>query len=163
MLNLEDDDLKVREILLNYYSTECTVHGGYILTTAIGIFAFFQVAKFVGNSFIINALVLSMFATVSLYLVARTIFWGVMASCVIHEREISEEEAKKRLNDYKITSLLRLHVSCLDHFVSWHNNLNFLVRVRKDDKRSWTLYGSIFVAFSVLLLIAFGSHFRITI
>ena len=73
----EGDDLKARDILLKYYSSECTVHGGYILTVAIGVFAFFQLITVIKDSVIypefVIIFILSAFVTVSVYLLARTI------------------------------------------------------------------------------------------
>ena len=73
----EGDDLKARDILLKYYSSECTVHGGYILTVAIGAFAFLQLIKPIKESVVYPELfiilIFSAFVTVSVYLLARTI------------------------------------------------------------------------------------------
>ena len=57
-VDLEGDDLKTREILLKYYSSECTTHGAYVLSVAIGVFAFLQMTKFTNDLAAINALVL---------------------------------------------------------------------------------------------------------
>src|SRR3989304_7234338 len=94
----EEEDQKTRDALLRYYSSECTVHGSYIITLGIGFFGFLQVVTFIQRNVVypdvILSLIVSTFASIGVYLVVRTIFWGTIASYVLHVREISPEEVE---------------------------------------------------------------------
>ena len=142
----EGDDLKARDILLKYYSSECTVHGCYILTVAIGAFAFLQLIKPIKESVVYPELfiilVLSAFVAVSVYLLARTILWGILASAVTHVREITVGEAENGIDKErdKITFLLRLHRACMNHFENNHKHLNFFAGVSRSLSHTLLFY-----------------------
>jgi hypothetical protein len=156
----EGDDLRARDILLKYYSSECTIHGAYILTVAIGVFAFLQVTKPMNEFVAIIPFVLSGFVTISVYILAKTIFWGTIASAVTHVREITVEEAEKGINKDrdKITFLLRLHRACINHFTNYNKTLNYFVGIHRPNKTLllyvilFFLFGLIFWCIQIILL-----------
>src|SRR3990170_6830588 len=143
----EGDDLKARDILLKYYSSECTVHGGYILTVAIGVFAFFQLINPIQRSVVYPELffiiiMLSVFVTVSVYLSMRTIFWGTIASAVTHVREVTVDEAEKGIdkNRDKVTFLLRLHIACVSYFKNSHKHLSYFIGMNRSLSHTLLFY-----------------------
>jgi hypothetical protein len=155
----EEIDIKTRDMLLKYYSSECTTHGTFILSAALGAFAFFQVADKLDKinflsyniGFIINGLILSGFLTISILFITRTIYWGTLTSVVTHIREFTTEEVEKTINTKrdKITFLLRLHRACIEFYKKSYPTLNHLVGVnRKPQMRR--LYVIIFIIFSGL-------------
>jgi hypothetical protein len=157
----EEIDIKTRDILLKYYSSECTTHGTYILSAALGAFAFFQVADKINGinflsynvGFILNGLIVSGFLTISILFIARTIYWGALTSIVTHIRELTAEQTEKTIDITrdKITFLLRLHRACIEFYKKSHPTLNHLVGVdRKTQMRR--LYVIIFVFFTGLFL-----------
>jgi hypothetical protein len=147
----ETEDQKARAALLKYYSSESTVHGGFILTVAIGAFASFQIVTDILNTspyreVLINA-ILGFFLTASIYLVARTLFWGTMTSYVLHVRELTVAEmSTKMVNDEldKVTYLLRLDAACIRYFEAHHRYLNFFVGVRHGIIHKTAIYSLIF-------------------
>jgi hypothetical protein len=157
----EDIEIRTRDSLLRYYSSECTTHGAYILSTAVGIFAFFQVASEIDKinfltlnvGWVLTAVILSGFITISILFVARIIYWGTLTSVVTHVGELSIEEAKKGINPTrdKITFLLRLHRACVYYFTVSHTTLNHLVGVnRKKEMRTW--YVILFTVFTAVIV-----------
>lgn len=156
-IECEDIDLKCRDMLLKYYSSECTIHGTYILSTALGVFAFFQVTEKIISllhniAFPIIAFILSGFMTISILFIARIIYWGTLSSAITHVQEMTIEDAEKTIekNRDKITFLLRMHRACIKHFTDYKKTLNYFVGVdRKNKMRS--LYVVIFVVFAVAL------------
>jgi hypothetical protein len=155
----EETDLKTRDILLKYYSSECTIHGAYILSVAIGAFAFLQAIDKINTlgsniAFPIIGFISSGFLTISFLFLARIFYWGTLTSAVTHVREMSVEEAKEtiekeRVKFDKITFLLRLHRACIKHFTDSKKTLNYFVGVdRKNKMRS--LYVILFFLFAVI-------------
>jgi hypothetical protein len=142
----EHNDLKARDILLKYYSSECTIHGAYILTIAIGVFTFLQLTKPMNQFFIPISFGLSAFATIGIYLMARTIFWGTLVSAVTHIRELSVADAEKGITKDrdKINYLLRLHRACVNHFTDNNKKLNYFVGIHKP--KTPLLYVILFVS-----------------
>ena len=124
----QENDQKERDTLLKYYSSECTVHGAYILTVVIGLFAFVQIIdiieKYVIYPKFFITVSLSLFITVSIFLLVRAFYWGILASAVLLVREITVEETKKIIGlepnksskHNKITLMFRLHQASIKFF-----------------------------------------------
>lgn len=153
----EENDQKERATLLKYYFSECTIHGSYILTVAIGFFAFIQIIEFIQENVIFPEmfviLAFSLFITISIYLLARTFFWGILASLALHIREVSVEEAKKGmdLKLQKISLMFRIHQGCTDFFKKSHQLPNFFVGVGRKRSYSLVLYLVIFLMIALIL------------
>jgi len=158
----EEGNLKARETLLNYYSSECRDHGSYILTVAVSVFAFLQIIDFLKKSVVysnfIIGFILSGLVTVSLYIIFRTISWGWLASYALHVREMSVEDAAKRLNPKfeRINLLIRLHYACIYEHNRDHKWTNILLIGRdKNFLNIITVYFIIFLLLGFILSIWF--------
>ncbi len=153
----EEEDQKARDVLLKYYSSECTVHGSYIVTVGIGFFAFLQVVAFIQERFVYPewfvSFILSIFITIGIYLTVRTIFWGTLASFALHVREIGAEEVKIDNQRDRDTLLFRLHSACIKYFKKHHSHLNWLVGVEKGYFYNIVVYGVILIVLTIALVI----------
>src|SRR4030042_6226747 len=127
----DHDEQGARGILLKYYSSECTVHGTYIISLLIGLFTFMQIRDHFAKTdallgTVAFALVLSFFPILIFYCVARAIIWGTMAGWVIYVRPVSQDEAETRVCTeirrglLEATFLARLHFGCCDALVRHH-------------------------------------------
>jgi hypothetical protein len=136
------DEQGARGILLKYYSSECTIHGTYIVSLFIGLFTFMQIRdSFAKTDTLLGtvafALLLSIFPISIFYCVARTVVWGTMAGLVIHVRPVSQDEAETRLCTeirrgwVEATFLLRLHLGCCDSLMRHHWFWGMFLRERK--------------------------------
>jgi hypothetical protein len=154
-----EDEQEARDILLKHYSSECTVHGGYILTVAIGVFAFLQIIPYIVKHIIYPEVVISfglgLFVALGLYFVAKTIFWGTLASTVLHARPRAEHEVKETFGwDEKFdqsTLLVRLNDACISWFEAKHKVLAFLVGPRREFWKNALFYAVILVILLVLI------------
>lgn len=149
------DDEKARATLLSYFSSECLTHGGYILTVAVGLFAFLQVISYSRQLvtypafIIIISVVFGAFLTVSVYFVARTIFWGTLTSMALHVRELTILEMRKETNEEidRITYIDRIFRACVRQFKEHHFPVFYLGDLNGS---SIIVYIIIFVVFSAV-------------
>ena len=157
-----NEDLKVRDTLNRYYSSECTVHGGYILSVAVAFFAFLQFANTIVKSFplpyLFISVVSSLFITAVTYFLARTVLWGTVASFVLHTRKLSEDEARKIAKDDhdEINAMIRLHLACVKRFEDHHRFVKQFTAVGGKWYRRYWAYPIIFTIFFASTYIILG-------
>lgn len=136
LLYSQEEEQKARESLLRYYHSECMAHGTYILTVAIGIFAFLEVLRYVQfpNEVwqkIVISLGLGLFSIIGFRFLVRTKLWGVMASDILCVKPMSYEKAAERLKarlwkgTANITLLIRLQYACEALFKDNHKIWGF--------------------------------------
>jgi hypothetical protein len=129
-----------RDCLLKYYNSEGIAHGSYVLSVAVGFFAFVQAIQYIPEISVSTIIpifensikdliifsILSTFVTFGLYLFARTVYWGVLSGYALHVPPMSYEEAHRR--DPAATNLIhRLNVACVEYFEAHHSDANLLV------------------------------------
>ena len=155
-----------RDCLLKYYSSEGVSHGSYVLSVAIGFFAFIQAIPYIPeisvstipiieNSFkeSISICIFSTFITLGLYLLARTLYWGVLSGYALHVPPISYQEAYRC--DPSATNIIhRLNQACVAFFGINHPNLNWFVGAGAG-KYFMLRYGVILLAMLIILLTLF--------
>jgi hypothetical protein len=166
-LSLSFDDpceQDARDCLLRYYNSKSIAHGSYVLSIAIGFFAFIQAIPYIPeisastipffeNSLkeFTNIFIFSIFITSGLYLFARTLYWGVLSGYALHVSPISYQEAYRR--DPAATNLIhRLNVACTANFVTHHSELSWLVGAGAG-RFFMIRYLIILLAFVIVLLI----------
>jgi hypothetical protein len=148
----DSDEIGTRNSLVKYYSSESITHGTFILTTVIGLFAFFQAKKELETMLtmippkILSSLVLGFLLSLLVYFTIKAIFWGTISSYALHVLPKKSEEIPGN-------ALYRLHVSCLCYFKKHHPFINFLVGPGRP-----TLL-NVFFYFVIALLIASAECF----
>jgi len=104
----DTDEVKIRSILLKYYSSECLNHATYVLTLILILLGLVEVFLKVTNQlvrtfvFSIGLTVLSIFVP---YVILRLMWWGYLASAVVSY--VPEDSLKNR-------NLKTLHEECVD-------------------------------------------------
>ena len=156
-----------RDCLLKYYSSEGVAHGSYVLSVAIGFFAFIQAVQYIPEIYVSTVIpliensikdvliffILSTFIAFGLYLFARTVYWGVLSGYALHVPPVSYQEAERR--DPSGTNLIhRLNWACIENFRKHHSDLNQFVGAG-DVKFFAFRYVVIGLAIAFVLLILF--------
>jgi len=152
----EETEQRARDSLLKHYSSECTVHGVYLLSIIMGLLVFVQMIDLIDQYVIYPKFFitfsLSLFMTFSIYLIARTILWSLLASTILSVREITHEEAKGMVDPKrdKITLMYRLNQACVNYVTTYHRKLDFFSGVSRKNVYTIFIY---LILFSILLLI----------
>ena len=151
----EKSEQDARDCMLNYYSSETVEHGGYVLSSFIGIFALIQVKDAISKTvpFIVplNTLVLliSAFLTFIVYLVVRIAYWGTITSYALHAPMVSIEEMERQR---KATNRLnRINYSCVQELKCHHAYIYFFSGVMENTISTFAKYVPIFIV-SVIVL-----------
>jgi hypothetical protein len=111
---------KVRESLSNVYNSKSTAHGAYLLTIAIAFFTFIQILSYVKLSMSLIILIISLFPVVGLFMLTRTVYWGIMTTVVLWVKPLTLEETRERGELHywlrrkraQLTLSFRLHRAC---------------------------------------------------
>ena len=166
MPNGNNDEIAVRQSLLNYYSSETIAHGTHLLTAAIGIFAFVKVIDKIEvmDKFhaVFQTIVLSLFLTASLFLSCRISFWGIMTSYAPYVSPLDYDEAACRLQpgrcrgENQVTLFYMINERCLDVFRRDHRPLSILCGIGQDTKYVLLEYAVLWKLIFVLLWL--GTH-----
>jgi hypothetical protein len=156
-------ELDARDCLLKYYNSEGVAHGSYVLSIAIGFFAFIQAVPYIPEisvltipiieiSFkeLVSVLVFSAFITIGLYLLARTLFWGVLSGYATHVPPLPYKETLE--SSPSATNLIyRLNQACIAKFRTRHSCLHWFVGTSKTIL-FWLRYVVIWIAIDAVLL-----------
>jgi len=142
-----------RAALLKYYSSECMVHGTYIITIAIGLFGFVQVLPFIMPLEILKRVVLlglisSILATLTIHILGRTFLWGYLASEIL--RVVPKKESEiKTAEGTTVTSLQLLHQACTEYVRRRHRIIGEFSSARIWEIELWFIF---FIGFSLIWL-----------
>ena len=154
LLYSEKEKREAREALLKYYYSECVAHGTYILTVAIGIFAFIQVLPYLKFQWeilqeFITSLVLTIFLLIGVYFFARIILWATLATTIFWIKPLDCKEAEqyfpRNQKNYNLTLLLRFHLA---------SGVSF-----KERRKLWSLLKELSWRYVILGVVLFVSIF----
>lgn len=116
----DEEEQRARDSLLRHYSSECMSHGAYIVTVAIGALTFVQATPYIQDIIPVEKGILISFAfslllTAFIFLASRIIFWGTIASTILHVRPATTMEIKREFGkDFDNSPLLvKLEFSCI--------------------------------------------------
>jgi len=119
LLSRSRDSENDRAVLLKYYTSELIVHGLYAVSIAIWLLVLFVVFSIFGSvpvtgRVILLGLVSSVWLTLGIHILGRTLFFGCLAYSVLFV--IPKRESETRLEEgTSATSLLLLHRACVDY------------------------------------------------
>ena len=142
---------RARDSLLRSYSLKSVTHGTYIVTIAIGIFAFLQIVWPIEQGeiyeMLLASLVLPAFMVLGCIMLFQMVFWGMMISAVSYVSPIDEKDLPdyikelERRREAKPTILCRLDVAANQHMKKYHRKISiFSGRWLKADMLSKLLY-----------------------
>jgi hypothetical protein len=129
------DKQDARMALLRYYSSECMVHGAYLLALAVAFLGFVEftplilesVTRVVFPTFseeFVTATTLSLiaggFIVLFVYVLGRTVVWGYLRSAILGVRPKREGGVGYDPESTAVTFLLQLHEGCVDYVKKKH-------------------------------------------
>lgn len=133
-------DQAARDVLLKYYASKSTTHGEYVISLFIGLFAFIQIRGIFSSeqfqSSLVFSLVVGIFPTLLVYLLARTMIWGILSGYSLHTNPVKEGDAAIDLcsgiarGQWKVTYVHRLHKQCCAALKLHHPYLNVFVSMK---------------------------------
>jgi hypothetical protein len=136
--DLED----ARAVLLKHYSSECVIHGAYIIAIAVGLLSFIGVLPYFWSITLFTriamlALISSILLTLAIHILGRALFWSYVASAVIRVAPKKESEIEEGTT---ATFLWLLHQACTDYVRKKHKIAGAFYTLRMWEIELWFIF-----------------------